>query len=379
MKFALHFLSLGLIGGILFSCDQKGGGDIVPAKTVKPNPIILSPNMSDAVNAYKDWKENFVTTNGCPEGGRRVLFDDGVSTVSEGIGYGMLAAAYLKDQDVLDGLLTYYDAHLDNRGLMHWKINESGGILGSNAATDADEDIAIALIVAHKTWGDSGKVAYLTKAKNIISLLMKYTVEPSTFVLKPGDAWGGSNTTNPSYYAPGYYKVFYEITKDSSWLLVADKCYEILGKAMNPSTGLVPDWCMASGSTPAANVTWATMNGTVYSYDACRTPWRIATDYAWYRDERAKSYCEKISAFVSTQNPTSIVDGYYLNGQRYSNNPSSAFLGPFGCAIIALQRSDANLVNSFYTENVNYGTGSYYNSSMRLLTLLFQTSNWEKP
>ena len=37
-------------------------------------------------------------------------------TVSEGMGYGMLAAVYMDDRPTFDGLLAYVNAHLDETG-----------------------------------------------------------------------------------------------------------------------------------------------------------------------------------------------------------------------------------------------------------------------
>ena len=43
--------------------------------------------------------------------------------------------------------------HRDGKGLMHWHIDGNGGTVGQGAATDADEDMAFALIMADKQWG----------------------------------------------------------------------------------------------------------------------------------------------------------------------------------------------------------------------------------
>lgn len=59
----------------------------------------------------------------------------------------------------------------------------------------------------------------------MINNMMKYEVEPTTFILKPGDVWGGSDTTNPSYFMPAWYRIFYKFTGDANWLKVVDSCY----------------------------------------------------------------------------------------------------------------------------------------------------------
>ena len=68
----------------------------------------------------------------------------------EGIGYGMLLAVYFDDKATFDGLWAYANIHLNAQGLMHWRIGPDGNVWGHNAATDADEDMALALIVADR-------------------------------------------------------------------------------------------------------------------------------------------------------------------------------------------------------------------------------------
>ncbi|MEM6721096.1 MAG: glycosyl hydrolase family 8 [Bacteroidota bacterium] len=328
------------------------------------------PTMLEAdriTDTYTTWKNKYVTSDGCVDGAKRILFDDMSHTVSEGVGYGMLITAMMKDKATFDAFYRYYNTHLDPNGLMHWKIDATGKRAGDNAATDADEDVAYALLLAHKNFGDR---SYLAEAKKIIKLIKKHMVEPETYVLKAGDAWGGSMTTNPSYFAPAYFKVFAEVTNDDFWNKVSDKCYEILFKSWNAETGLVPDWCKADGSTPADNVSWAKYGGKAYYYDAARTPWRIAKDYLWFGDERAKKYCDAINGFVEKIGFPNITDGYNLDGSTFRTKKTSAFVGCFAAAALTSDKQD--LVDAAYAENINTFNDSYFNDILRLLTLQMQ-------
>ena len=328
-------------------------------------PSNLDASIIDST--YAAWKEKYVTSDGCPEGAKRVLFDDMSHTVSEGIGYGMLASVMMQDVETFEALHKYYKTHLDDKGLMHWKIDAKGQVAGENAATDADVDVAYALLMAHKLIGGEN---YLEEAKKVIGRIRQHMVEPDTFVLKPGDAWGGSETTNPSYFAPAYFKVFAEVTEDESWLKVSDKCYEILFKSYNPETGLVPDWCKADGTTPAADVEWAKFNGTRYFYDAARTPWRITKDYIWYGDERAETYCETINNFVKKIGISKVTEGYDLEGNTFRKDKTSAFVGCF--AVASMASYDQSFINDAYKENINTFNDTYFNDILRLLTLQMQ-------
>jgi len=327
-------------------------------------------NATDASTAYTQWKNTYVTTNGAGPY-RRVLFDDFTATVSEGIAYGMLLAVYHDDQALLDDLWGYYNAHLDPNGLMHWKIgNTYGAIWGQNAATDAEEDAAMALILADCQWGSAGATNYYQDAVDLINKMMQHEVEAGTFVLKPGDVWGGSSITNPSYFAPAYYRYFATVTGDNNWLLVADKCYDILNLAAHPTTGLLPDWCDANGNQ--------TSNGYDYRYDAARVPWRIALDYHWFGIADAATICTDLTNFVISQGgTTSIVDGYQLNGNPIGGNHNNTFVGCF--AVGGMATTDQTYVDAAYTDNVSTAANTYFNSTIKALTLLNQTGNFYAP
>jgi len=340
--------------------------------------------LKEVDKAYDAWKAKYITTVGCNPGRKRVLFDDLKHTVSEGVAYGMICAGYMQDKDLFDAIYKYYLDHLDTYGLMHWKIDDKGQRAGDNAATDADEDVAWMLLVADDKFGSNGEINYMSEAKKIINLMKESMVEKETFVLKPGDAWGGSLNTNVCYYVPAYYKVFAKVTGDNDWNKVADKCYDVLFKAWDENTGLVPDWCQADGTLPAMNegkpLEWAKNLGKTYYYDATRTPWRIGLDYLWYGDARADKYNKVITNFVKSFGGFSkVVDGYNLDGTPFSFNKTSAFVGPFAVGAMATSTADQKFVNEGWDENVNTFNDVYYNDMMRLMMMLVQTGIYDVP
>jgi len=339
----------------------------------------ITPKNTDlsVVNeSFEKWKTKYVTSKGCPKG-KRVLFDDLKHTVSEGIGYGILIAAYMNDEQLVDDLLAYYKSFLNENGVMHWKIDDQGKVVGQNAATDADEDVAFGLLVAHEKI--NSKKGYKKEADRIINQMMKTMVEKNTYVLKPGDKWGGSNTTNPSYFAPGYFKVFAKSTGDKNWIKVSDKNYDVLFKSMNKTTGLVPDWCKADGSTPAAGVSWSKDNGTTYNYDAARTPWRIGLDVLWFGDNRGHEYCNTIASFIKKTGISSVKDSYHLNGEPKGSNHSSTFIGPFGVGVMGSNASYQTTLDDCYNENVKKKNNNYFNDTLRVLTLMAQCGVFTLP
>ncbi|MHB8061886.1 MAG: glycosyl hydrolase family 8 [Ruminiclostridium sp.] len=340
----------------------------------------LADNQSTAVellrSEWEQWKSERITTSGA-KGFRRVQRDASTSfdTVSEGLGYGMILAVYFGEQQLFDDLYNYVKSYLNTNKLMSWHIDSSGNIVGTDgigAATDADEDIAVALVFAHKKWGSSGTIKYEAEGKNYINNIYNKMVEPGTYVLKPGDTFGGSACTNPSYFAPAWYRIFADFTGNSAWNNVADKCYEIVDNARkyNNNTGLVPDWCTANG-------TQSTGRGYDFKYDAIRYQWRAAIDYSWYGTTKAKTNCDQISNFFKNIGFANVKDGYTITGSQISANHSSTFVSCVAAA--AMTGNDSTYAKNIYNENIktkDSGNYTYYGNSLRLMVLLYTTGNF---
>jgi endo-1,4-beta-D-glucanase Y len=323
-----------------------------------------SCNDADVTVAWTNWKKNFVTAAGSALRVRRP--GNANDTVSEGIGYGMLAAVYLVDRATFDGLWAYAQARLDENGVMNWHYDANGKPLdGGGGATDADEDMAFALVMADAQWS-----GYADAAKTLIGHIFDHEVEAGSNVLKPGDRWGGSDQMNPSYLAPSYYRTFASYTGDARWMDVVDASYAVLDKCANPKTGLVPDWCSADG---------APQRNSHYSYDACRTPWRIAVDACWSGEPRAVAYLARVSAFFGKVGAANIKDGYGLDGAPLGAANALAFVGPAGASALAGPAS--TLTRDAYTRvkavsRLAAGSGyDYYDASWGVLSLLLMTGN----
>ncbi len=358
------------------------GNDVISFPYNASYPYGLSSLTDDQTAAnnlllseWEQWKSAHITSNGA-RGFKRVQRDAATSydTVSEGLGYGMLLAVYFGEQQLFNDLYGYVKCYFNGNGLMGWHIDASGNIVGTggkDAATDADEDIAVSLVFAHKKWGSAGAVNYESEAKTYINNIYNHTVEQGTYVLKPGDTWGGSNCTNPSYFAPAWYRIFADFTGNSSWINVADKCYEIIRntKNYNNNTGLVPDWCTASGTSSSGM-------GYDFKYDAIRYQLRAAIDYSWYGTAQAKSDCDAINTFFRNIGAANIKDGYTITGSQISSNHNATFVS---CAAAsAMTGTKSSYSSEIYNENVKVkdsGSYTYFGNTLRMMSLLYTTGN----
>ncbi|HEV8548752.1 MAG TPA: glycosyl hydrolase family 8 [Polyangiaceae bacterium] len=360
-------------------------------------PQLVYPSAADhrdVLAAFRAFRDEIVTADGARGflRTRRPDTPDGVpnSTVSEGIAYGLLIAVMLGEQALFDAFYGYALAFANERGLMSWYVSPAGEkALGAAAASDADEDIAWALVMAHRQWGGRGALreSYLDHARRQIDRLWQHEVDHDSvpFLFKPGDEWR-PNVFNPSYFAPNQYRLFAEISGNRGWLDVVERGYATVEASLNSESGnrengLVPAWCDAEGR-PVEAFPGAETN---YQTDSARLPFRIAQDFAFYRDPRARSYLAKTSAFFAALGAGAIGDGYHLDGRPCPDrktpqpNPGSAVF--VGCAAAGAMH-DARYQAFVDAAYARVRTGKllarsrYYNHCWTVLSLLMLTGNF---
>jgi endo-1,4-beta-D-glucanase Y len=394
-----------------------------PQNRESPNCVYPTAyDNADVQKVYAQWKLDLVKTDGlgtnCTSSTcSRVIrpSEPGLqpnSTVSEGIAYGMLIAVYMNDQPLFDNLWRYEQAHTWTNWpygsasgtptlLMNWYIaadgnvasTSNGGQDGSGAATDADEDMAWALIMADKQWlGGKGSLSktYLAYAQQLLGDIWQY--ETINFQLpKNGSTWGDDNCLNISYFAPAYYRVFASVGNEPRWLNnVVPYVYQVISQSLNTansnlSNGLVPAFSTNMGATANCGL-YSAAQPHNYQYDACRTPFRIGLDACFNNEARAITYVGKTSSFFSSQGGASkIVDGYQLNGTANPqfpggayNGQSAAFIGPAGVGAMhsSTYRSFLDDVYGLVRQNNSWCGGQYYDESWTMLSMLMMTGNF---
>jgi endo-1,4-beta-D-glucanase Y len=263
----------------------------------------LSGKVSDAqidhmlTENWSRYKATFIQTDG------RVIDYNGNVTTSEGQAYAMLRAFWMRDRATFD---TVYRWTRDNlqipRGdhLFSWKWGEkpdhSWGALDRTSAADADQDIALALLLAGQVWREpsqqvKSQLDYHNDARLILNDIWdRLTLDaPLGRVLLPGD-WPrppgktGANAhtyaINLSYFAPYAYRAFAEADPDHDWTLLIDSSYEILSRAIaQTDTHLPPDWVEISLDNDQVALYREPLDSRGdFGYEAIRVYWRVALD-----------------------------------------------------------------------------------------------------
>ena len=361
-------------GAVPFGSNTQYNYGIMPTNLPTGGTYGRSQKAADAYNA---WKNAYVASCGSTY---RVKFDDGNSTVSEGIAYGMLLSVYADDKGLFDGLWGYYQANKNGNGVMNWKIGGCSGVTGSNGATDAELDVAMALVIASEQWGGS----YAATAKSFIQTIKRTEMNGDGQTLN-GDAWGNTNSCrNPSYFAPAYYKEFANVDTDNGkfWGETAiNASNSVLSANRNSTSGLVSNWCDNSGQENTCGNTGSGAGG--YGADACRNPWRMAVDYLWHGDgasSAAKDINAKLTKFVNgyenqMKGPFSNRNCSNPGGGSYVNGSYSTF------ALPPMTSSSAqSSLNKCYAAVAGLAdVDAYFNSTIRCISLFVLTGNFWAP
>jgi endoglucanase len=268
-------------------------------------------------------------------------------TTSEGESYTMLRAVWEDDKETFDRSWKWTQEILQRKEdhLFSWLFGQrsdgSYGVLtdqgGHNSATDADTDIALSLIFAYGRWNDS---TYLESAKliikdiwanEIIGINGKYYVLSNNLEKSSPD----SLLINPSYIAPYAYRIFAEVDTDHPWLQLADHSYEFLSQVTTRNldapdhANLPPDWVYINRQNGEILTTYKDSGFTSnFGFDGMRLPWRIALDYIWYQEGRAKDYLANLN-FLSSQwrNAGKLYAVYTHDGKANTDAESLAMYG----------------------------------------------------
>jgi endo-1,4-beta-D-glucanase Y len=269
--------------------------------------------------------------------------------------------------------------------LMAWKMNTYESSTGGSA-TDADIDIAAALLIAYQKTGNS---TYKDEALLIAKSIWEWEVSTSTKLLLPAmnnEVLGDGHLYNISYMSLAALKMFAAFDSDHDWNSVLDATLAYLQKVQDAGDGLWPDWSDPDGAPidpdNNSNQSLKGKNGTTNSYEAfqkeaVRIPWRIAWYYSWFGDERAKALLDKAQAFIASQGkdtPNSLNAWYAYSGGNMASGLASTYMWASYCAFAMGSASNQDWLNACNERllDATIPKNGYYNASLQLMyNLLF--------
>jgi hypothetical protein len=353
---------------------------------------------------YDAWKAaRIVSVPNIVAGGYVVRFSDpNYITVSEGMGYGMLIAALFAGHDpnaqqLFDGLLAVVRA----RGayavaqyvpaakyLMDWRLNADGTSGGAGwSACDGDLDIAMALLMADRQWGSTGKWNYRQEAMNQIAGLKAWNMDAATASVG-GMGVSHAGSARISDFMFGHFRAFKAATGDTFWDQAITKnqaTLNYLQQTYSPSAGLLPDWAVnVTGTTPSPSPGYIgdgiAQEGD-YWWNSCRDPWRLASDYLLSGDAGTKAICARIVNFFQAQATApgadvySIGTGYDLAGNMLTGGNSAAYHAPIMLGA-CIDKGYQSFLDAMWSWNATHLTTGYYDSEIQLLSMAVASGNW---
>ncbi len=310
-------------------------------------------------------------------------------TTSEGQSYTMLRSVWMSDKATFDKSWEWTQEQLGrDDGLFAWRWGEKAdgtyGVLedmgGQNAASDADTDIALALLMAAGRWQQEN---YLTEAKSLISNIWEHEV-----VEVQGVPYMTSNNLekqsqspivmNPSYLAPYAYREFAKVDTKHDWNALVDSSYDFINRSMeskldkSETANLVPDWVLMDRQTGALSAPTTANLTTNYSYDAMRTVWRLGMDYQWNKEPRAKETLEKMSFLKDEWNDGGVLYSTYSHDGKVVKQDEVA--ETYGTSLSYFKVADPGLGDEVYEQKITTLYDQNTNAWKEPLT--YYASNW---
>ncbi|HEY4324698.1 MAG TPA: glycosyl hydrolase family 8 [Mucilaginibacter sp.] len=369
------------------------------AGTIKPNHISQGQLDNAVCSFYTQWKKRFIkNVKGKPES--YVWFENvgKKKCVSEAQGYGMIIVSLIAGYDasakaIYDNLYRYYKSHPSARGkrLMDWAQFTNGKYSDTTSATDGDMDIAYSLLLADKQWGSKGLINYRAEAKAMIAEIMEYEINHKTWSILLSDGIEKESDdffdTRSSDFMPAHFKAFERVANDERWNNVINSNYQLfntLEKDYSPDAGLVPDFIVNINkkAKPAPPHFLESRYDGCYNYNACRVPWRIATDYLLTGDERSKAIADKINHWIreTTDNDTyNISAGYTLAGNdiKGRNFEALSFISPFAVSAMVDKKNQVWLNKVWdYMVAFKMEDFDYYDNTIKLFDMIIISGNY---
>lgn len=316
-------------------------------------------------SSWQYYKKTFISKEG-----RVIDYQKTGITTSEGQSYALLRSLMADDKSTFLKVYKWTKNYLYNQqyGLFSWLWANNNGnwqVQESNTASDADVDIAFALILASQKWNDK---AYLSDAKSILNnIWQRETFQINGMrVLVAGSeqAQERNVSVNLSYFAPYAFKVFAKIDKEHNWNELVDSSYNLTGQIIDKTkSGLPPDWFFLNKNTGEI-ILDQNSSKSDFSYDAVRTFLRFYVDYSVTNDIRAEKLLSRVEVFL---------DNWKKDRKFYTNYKSTGELkdtdeviGSVASILPAIKIKNKELAEEIYQNKIasQYKTAGYWNDPL---------------
>jgi len=252
------------------------------------------------------------------DGGRVVSLDEDRITTSEGQGYALLRAVWSEDPQTFASVWEWTRQNLQVRGdhLFAWKWK--GKVLDRSSATDADTDIALALLLASRRFSAPD---YERESRAILADIWRLEVLEQGDVAVPTAGDWVKREREPvihvAYLAPYAYAEFARVDTKHPWQHLVDGSYRLLEWLyLEKQVAFPPEIVYADVKHKSFRIEPPRGKpAPSFSYDAFPVYWRVALDARWswrgHGELRARMLAPLRDAYVKSR---ALYDRYDLDG-----------------------------------------------------------------
>lgn len=283
------------------------------------------PDQAFLVRAWAAYKETFIRPEGYVWDQRRE------EVTSEGQSYALLQAVWMRDQETFSRVFAWTEAQLarpDGLYAWQWTPKDGGHVTDANTATDADQDIAFALILAGRAFGNE---AYLERARRLLTAIRRHEGIPldGGWIPCAGNWAVAERIINFSYFTFYAYPVFAVIDPQGDWLGVRERAYDLLTRFLSRPGVLLPsDFAIVTATGAFLPVSGRGRLSDAFSFDAMRVYWRVALDCLRNHFPRACSDPARIRNIMDIlSRDGTLYARYSVSGEKKSALTSISFLG----------------------------------------------------
>jgi oligosaccharide reducing-end xylanase len=314
---------------------------------------------------------------------------------TEGMSYGMMISVQLDKKQEFDKIWKWAVNYMHhNRGqrkdYFAWHCKTNGEIIDSCTASDGEEWFVTSLLFADERWGSGNGIfnykeqaqkildAMLSKTefsddRNVVTNIFNKTKKQVVFV-PSGEA---DDFTDPSYHLPHFYEVWAMLAdkENKFWKDVADTSRIFLARAVNPITGLAPDYAHFDG-TPYNF--WGDGNDN-FRFDAWRVAMNVAVDYSWFaKDDWEVFQSNRLLNFFYSKGIKTYGSLFTLDGNKYSVAEQSTGLVTANAvaALVSTNENRKEFVEQLWEAKIPTGHYRYYDGVLYMLGLLQVTGNF---
>jgi endo-1,4-beta-D-glucanase Y len=320
---------------------------------------------------------------------------------SEGMSYGMMIAVQMNKKAAFDALWNWAATHMryengPRRGYFRWQCKTTGCGQDAVPASDGEEYMATALLMAASRWGDgTGIYNYSGQANAILDVMLHKedmnggVVEGARAMFSPkhqqvvfvpvADA---ADFSDPSYHLPAFYELWARRAAGwqggqerdrKQWARIAETSRRYFEISSHPKTALTPDYAEFDGRPRHLE------GHGDFRYDAFRTAANWSVDQAWWgKNPGASALSGRLLDFFSRQDQLPYPSLYSVDGTVLDHEGSPGLISCNAVATLALDGPvPGRFIADLWELKPPKGKWRYYNGLLQFLGMLHVSGNFK--